>query len=321
MDQEQLQQKIAEYYEKLPPKTQEVFSSMQWLEVLRTISERYGLKDQQIQDLGTETTLVLLGIIDLDEYENAIKKEVALEEELFNKMSAEINDLILKEIRPELVQAFNANIKPGTEIEEKWKDRFNKLSEEIQNAIIDSDYQKKIYDIGLENKLTINQIGLLEEATNSLIFGETNPIEFENYLKKNVETSDEKSKILVNEINEKVLRDIRQKMMGSSQDREGKPILEETEEEILNNAGIEMIKEEAPEKITPIPNRDELIKKIEHPDLLEKTDKKPDPILSQKLSQVFKTPETKTDHSLVNLKNNEQGTKLPKVDPYRELPE
>ena len=37
MNPQELQQKIAEYYAKLPPEAQEIFSSLKWMEVLKTI--------------------------------------------------------------------------------------------------------------------------------------------------------------------------------------------------------------------------------------------------------------------------------------------
>src|SRR3989344_8884181 len=102
MDQKELQEKIALYYSKLPPKAQEVFSGMAWLETLKAISQKYGLTEKQIETLGTETTLVLLGIIHLVEYEEALTNELGLPRNSTDKMVQEIQESIIKEIRPEL---------------------------------------------------------------------------------------------------------------------------------------------------------------------------------------------------------------------------
>src|SRR3989344_953416 len=102
MNKEELQQNIALFYSKLPPNAQALFSSMQWLETLKTISQKYGLNEKQIETLGTETTLVLLGIIHLVEYEEALTNELGLPRNSTDKMVQEIQESIIKEIRPEL---------------------------------------------------------------------------------------------------------------------------------------------------------------------------------------------------------------------------
>src|SRR3989344_8522569 len=102
MDPQELQEKIALYYSKLPPEAQAIFSKMEWLETLRTISVRHSLSDAQIQTLGTETTLILLGIIHFNEYEANLEKELGLPKESVVKILGEINEAVLKPIRPQL---------------------------------------------------------------------------------------------------------------------------------------------------------------------------------------------------------------------------
>ena len=98
MDEKELQQQIALYYSKLPPEVQEIFAKMEWLETLKQISVKYGLGNEEIHILGTETTLVLLGIIHLAEYEEKISSELGLSRNSANKMFEEINTSILKNI-------------------------------------------------------------------------------------------------------------------------------------------------------------------------------------------------------------------------------
>ena len=45
MNQEELQQKINEYYTKLTPQMQAVFSSMRWMEDLKTLVAKYNLNE------------------------------------------------------------------------------------------------------------------------------------------------------------------------------------------------------------------------------------------------------------------------------------
>lgn len=134
MDQEQLQQKIAEYYAKLPKGAQTVFSSMKWLESLESLSTKYNLNESQKSTLGTETMLVLLGIIHLVEYENVLEKELEMPKVQFDKMLIEIDESILRTIRTQLSEAFKKNNEVVEEkvqkeeeekVEEDWADNVN----------------------------------------------------------------------------------------------------------------------------------------------------------------------------------------------------
>src|SRR4051812_29846145 len=121
MDQKQLQQHIAEYYSKLPAGAQAVFASMEWMGTLQTICKKYTLSNEQIQTLGTETTLVLLGIVPIEQYVENLMKEIVLPADSMTKMLGEIEESVLQSVRPELEQAYKANL---SEIEE-----LNKVTE------------------------------------------------------------------------------------------------------------------------------------------------------------------------------------------------
>lgn len=109
MEQEELQKNIALYYSKLPKETQEVFSSMIWLETLKKISIKYSLNEEQIKTLGTETTLVLLGIVHVIDYEKNLIKEIQIPRATFDEMFLEINDSILKPVLSQITQTFEEN--------------------------------------------------------------------------------------------------------------------------------------------------------------------------------------------------------------------
>ena len=349
MDQKELQEKIALYYSKLPPNVQAVFSSMSWLETLKEISQRYGLNQQQIETLGTETTLVLLGIIHLVEYEEALTNELGLSRNSAEKILMEIEESIIKNIRPQLVLAFEANKKSETEktpnVEQKLDARFKKLPKEIENIIKESNYQETLYNIAKEHNLTVLQMGSLETTVIDLIVGAIHPEEFENYLEKNLELPLETVRKIANDVNEKIFLKIREllKLMNTP---EGEiPSVEKTTEEtqnnetqVLNSAGVEIV----PEKLElgtaekPTENREDILEKIEKPETINKMtnyelqiDNKEEthPILAQKLSGSLQTGVVKTEHTLQNLSSNDKEnlttttSKKPKIDPYREVPE
>ena len=307
MDQTELQQKIAEYYVKLPEEAQKVFSSMQWLETLKQMGEKYGLNDQQMETLGTETTLVLLGIIHSDEYEEILKNEIKVSEDSMTKLLAEINESILNTIRPQLEETF---IKNNEEEKQKLDERFNNLSKETKDAIEKSDYQTKIYDIGKKHNLTIYQMGVFGESVINVMLGVILPNKFEDSLKR-LELPAEKTTEIVNDVNKQILRKIREELMKN-----------------INRSKTEEPKAKSPDEILQnLESREELLGKIEasQGEPLKNSPRVPlgDSILTQKLSEVVQTPKTKTDYSLKNLQSstNPSETTAKKVDPYREIPE
>jgi len=127
MDKTQLQQKIREYYLKLPASAQASFSSLTWVETLNGVFSKYLiLSEDQKQEIITETMLVLLGIIHLEEYENKILNGLGVEKEVSYKILVDIDKAILVDLRNDLTEVFNKNVAEATE-----EDGDGKESEEI----------------------------------------------------------------------------------------------------------------------------------------------------------------------------------------------
>src|SRR3989344_1405333 len=292
MDQKELQKQIALFYSRLPPNAQALFSSMEWLETLKKISQKYKLTDEQIETLGTETTLALLGIIHLVEYEEALTNELRLPRNLMDKMMLEIEETIIKTIRPQLVEAFEANKNAeageSPDIESKLDERFERLPKETQNIVLESKYRTILYNIARSYNLNVEQTGILESAATSLVTGAIRPEEFENSLNKNLRLPSETIKKIVSEISEKIFKKIREELVKNtgkkppSLDYPAEDIVpvappttstaseKATKEDssILTSAGIEIVPEklelEPAEK--PLEKREEMLQKIEKPE-------------------------------------------------------
>ncbi len=325
MNPQQLQQKIAYYFEKLPPQAQEVFSKMEWLEKLQGVSRVYALSDEQMETLGTETTLVLLGIVNLDEYEKILNQELHLPRLTLDKIVEEINRSILTPIRPDLETAFTANASANTpeqiELGTKLDERFAKLSKDAQEAVTSTNYYGELYAIAEENNLSIAQMGMLEECVTRVVIGEENGDKLESALQARVGVSAEQARKLANEINEKILKEVRKIMMGN-----GSSIVEPLKEDkILEAAGIKIV--EPGETLTPAPKPapqvmpegkvDLTIPELPAPLNAPAPAPAPTPVLAQKFAGSFKIESKKTEHNIIPPINS-----YPKgEDPYRIKPE
>ena len=231
---------------------------------------------------------------------------------------------------------------------EEMQKKFEELPEDLKLAIMSADIDDNIIQIGKDQGLNVDQTGQLSLETHAVMFGYTHPDKFQESVKASLGLPDEKIKTVVDSVNEKILKNIREKLMELHN-----PVSDETKEtaketEILKSANIEItpekprieIKLDAANEIENNNNNtqsniNDMISKIENPDLI----KKEAPVVntapliaSQKLSGSFKIPATKTAYTLPSIgKNNINPVantppinipdQKPKIDPYRELPE
>jgi hypothetical protein len=294
MDQKELQEQIALYYSKLPKEAQESFSSMKWLETVRQIAIKYELNEGQISTLGTETTLVLLGIIHEAEYEAVLKNELRLAPETFSKIFSDISEKVLLEVRSQITEAYVQNITERTpeqiQVEEKLSENFKKFPKSVQDAIDKADYQQTLYDISQEEDLSISQLGLLEEITTKVILGDLSGQQFAASVRNGLGITEEKASFITQKINEAVLKKIRSFMMA--------PAAKSSDTEVLGQAGIKIVTKGVDNVfrsniITP-----------------QKTIA---PTIAQKLSQPVQMPKVKTEYSLNNVSKSNSLADLEKT--------
>lgn len=216
------------------------------------------------------------------------------------------------------------------------------LSEESRHAIDAVDWRTIILGMRAEKGYSYAQLEDLELETELLLCGLINPEDYPKELEKRMGIPKAKIDELVNELNEKVFKKIREelvktierkKMSENSKTNETKenfkkeeePI--ESREELLKNientstGNVENIvlqgKEILAQKELPVGNKDKQENKGEP---LKNSPRVPlgNSILEQKLSGAFQIPTTETNHSLGNLSSSNKPSTTPKVDPYRE---
>ncbi|MES2315145.1 MAG: hypothetical protein V4486_00190 [Patescibacteria group bacterium] len=343
MNPEELQKNIALYYSKLPKEAQEVFAKMDWLERLKSLTAMYGLTGQQQEILGTETTLILLGMINQGEYEATLTNEMGLKPDLIDKILVEINNGILKPIAPQLTATYQKNnvenVPIDTDrggIEEKLDERFKKLPQNIQNAIGQSNYQTALYDIYKEYKLTIEQVGMLEDTLIEVMLTNISAGEFEREIRNKLRLDDDKTKDLIVAINEKIIKKVRQNMAASAPAQ-----IQDEEMKVLDSAGISIIepwKKEAPAPSAPMEVKPaQVVKEVKEikpnlsiPELPVGDVPAPTPaamtapapsILKQKFSDTFQIPTVTTQHGESEPVIPDRNSYPKGTDPYRISPE
>jgi len=309
---------IRERFNALPESIKNYIMSSSYQDTLTEIGGENQLNIEQIETLETETTLVLLGIVSLEEYENIIKNGLNTSEKVTENILEKINNSIIEKL---------------TNNDQKLDDRFSKLPEKTQNAIKASGYETSLYEISKKYNLTVAQMNIFGEAVMNIMSGIISSEEFPNAIKY-LNLPSEKVVEITNDTNEKIFKNIREKLIQntqieektkesfSDQSLENKKMMESREELLKIIENPEIITKKSPPIVLDAKNeitsgeKIELTAPIEAPVKI-KGEEAPS-ILSKKLSESFQIPMVQTDHSLSNLSPNKTPSATPRVDPYRE---
>lgn len=194
---------------------------------------------------------------------------------------------------------------------EEIQKKFENLPEDLKWAIMASNIDDKIIDIGQSHELNVAQMGQLSLEAHMVIFGLIHPDKFEESLKGSLRLSDEKIKAITADVNNKILRNIREKFMSLYEKKEGT----QTEENKIE------IKKIIPPDIKPkISENNDILKKAGIEIMPEELGAgKVQSIPASKLTEPTKMAKTTTEYTLNNISKSSGDTteKNKVVDPYR----
>jgi hypothetical protein len=208
---------------------------------------------------------------------------------------------------------------------EEIQKKFETLPEDLKWAIMAAKVDEKIIEIGRFHNLNVEQMGQLSLETHMVMLGYVHQDKFGESVQASLRLAPEKTKTIVDAINEQILKDLREKIMAlhNTKNKESKELEQiEGEEKMLKETGIEISKEV--NKTEPILKKmespEEMLRDVENPKLI----KIQSPILAQKLTGAFKMPSASTDHSVPKTPEKIEPvgkSPLPKIDPYRMSPD
>lgn len=87
--------------------------------------------------------------------------------------------------------------------------RFELLPDDIKKAITDDAYQQKLFNLAKEQKMTYEELGIMETETTMVLLGMTKPEDFRDELQLELKKNDAEVDLLVGKINEQVFAPIR----------------------------------------------------------------------------------------------------------------
>ena len=160
------------------------------------------------------------------------------------------------------------------EMQEELKARFELLPQDLQDVIQSSDYQTKLFELSKKNKLTYEQLGVLELETTFVILGLTKPTDYEKELAAGMKIKTEDLKKVISEVEAEVFLPIRKSLMRlyhepSDDVSADKPKIDNTEKGILAQSGISL-EGDQPQTTPSAPtikagDRNDMLKDIENP--------------------------------------------------------
>lgn len=215
MDKEETQKAILDRFNNLQPEIQAIIMDPTYDQNIMDIGKRYELKPEQISELELNTTMVLMGQIHPDDYKLSLSDDIEIPEYKIDSIIKDVNEKVFKNVVELIKKNFTADQAedsivsdlPDSYYEEGY---FAKLPKEVQEAIRESDYRTKLYNIAKEKDFSIDRMKNLEEITNKVLLNVIHPDKYESELKDKLGTSSEVTSEVVSKVNEDILKNIRE---------------------------------------------------------------------------------------------------------------
>jgi hypothetical protein len=314
-----LQSKINTARATIPEKSIAAIDVSNWkTTILLEFKGKYS--DLQLEDLTTETELLLCGLVSVEEYPKELETRMHLSRNAVIALLSDMDKFIFKKIQKELERKLEKDgEEPYPNKEQSPDQRLLNIPPDIKQAITESNYQVNLYTTASKYKLTVEQMGILEEVTLKIILGTIHPEKYEEELASKITIAREDISNLAIDVNDKVLTPIREKLKilwdkGNEAEKDDVPLppyknISNDDQPIIANQ-----KKENDNIISEIPT-DDVTKKMEESQIVEIKPVEPvaEPtelikdMMNEKLKGVTTSDKSVTDYSTPRIN-----------DPYRE---
>lgn len=300
-----LQVKINEGRSTLSKESREAIDNIDWRLIILGMNKKYN--PDQLDNLETETELLLCGILSPEIYPIEIENRMHITKEEVGLLIGEMDRLVFRKIRDGLKTILEKG--GGIKVENKpliFDPRFLNMPRDVQEAIARSNWKENLYKIAQKHKLTIEQMGILEETTIKVMSNVIYPDNYERELSSKIAIEKEEMTSLIKDVNDEILLSIRELLRKRSE------LVENTK-----NIGDDKIPLPPYSKIrtsTYVEPIQPIKLKIE-PSVVEKIPEIPKNIIEEKLKQTTMSEPIVSDYSIPKIVNpSSSGIH----DPYRE---
>jgi len=214
-----LQTKITEARNLLSKESREAIDNVNWKLTILGMDKKYN--SEQLENLETETELLLCGILNPEDYPVELQNRMQITKGEVGLLINEMDKLVFKKIQEDLEKRLTGKDKTITPtVTAKSLDfdpRFMSMPKEMEEAVAKSNWKEKLYEIAPKYKLNIEQMGILEEMTVKVISNEIHPDKYEEELASKITIAKEDISNLVKDVNEEILKKIREEENSSKE--------------------------------------------------------------------------------------------------------
>ncbi len=299
-----LQIKIARAREAMSQESRNAVDSVSWRLILSGINKNYS--QDQIETLQMETELLLCGLIKTEDFPKELETRMRLSHAEVLLLLAEMDKLIFKKIQEDLEKRL-AQKEKEISLNRKFvfDPRFGHLPRENQEAISLSGWKEKLFEIAGQFKISIDKQGVLEETTAETLAGRIKAVDYGNELKTRIGLDDAKNKELVDVINEKIFKNIKELLVSGSIKKKVAPPPPYKKTVTSEQTTITTTKEKAE---TPKPSTTMFVENIkipeEKPVIKEYTKEQVDPYREHGI-EIVEEGESEPKEDLASIKNRE----------------
>ena len=142
------QEQLWKLFETLPQELKDAILSEDTANTIREISQRYGIKEEEIPQFAALVGDILMGLLPPEELPVTLERELNIDTETAEKISKEVNRFILFPVKDSLVEFYKEiRFAPGGRLikpeKEKKEKRKKEIGEELKKE--EKPYQPDIY--------------------------------------------------------------------------------------------------------------------------------------------------------------------------------
>jgi hypothetical protein len=218
-----LEIQIAKARENLSQKSRNAIDAVSWKLIILEINK--GFSEEQIEQLTTETELLLCGLVSTEEFPKELETRMKISRSDVSLLLAEMDKLIFKKMQEELEKRLTE--KDIIEITYKSKPLTNDPNlvdtpKDVQTAVSFSNWKEKLYNISKKYALSVEKMGELEDITVKTLKGEILASKYESEVKNRINVPEGREKEMVAEINEEIFKVIKGTLVENSSKKEDK---------------------------------------------------------------------------------------------------
>jgi len=155
MDQEEIKKSIVERFNNLQPEIQKAIMDPDYEQHVYNIAKKYNLSTEQTEEFESDTTLVMLGQIHPNDYNETLVDDLNLPADKINEIVNDVNEKILKPIRDLLKNNFEEDDRIESELINIPTPPYAKTEVKIEAPKVD-EAPKNIIEEKLKNQTTSN---------------------------------------------------------------------------------------------------------------------------------------------------------------------